>query len=282
MAKTSKNKSAAGFILRNLIWAIILIFALVVVLHVLLNIVTRHNREIEVPDFRGLTIAEAADLAASSEVKLDITDSVYVGHTPLGTVFSQNPKALDKVKKGRRILITINATQPKTVEMPQLVGLSLRGAKTEILACGLSVGTLTYVPDMATNYVLAQKVDGRNIIPGKRVRMDTRVDLTLGVNSSESYTYMPYLLGQTAAMAREVLIDNSLNVGEIHYDEGITSYADSLQAQVYKQSPAYSGVPYPLGTKVSIYLTKESVKVSTKVPVVDTLIVPENSAPDEP
>ena len=144
MARTSKEKGAGGWFLRNLIWAIILILALIVVLQFLLGVITRHNKEIPVPDFSGLTISEAESLARSSDVRIDITDSVYVSHLPLGTVFSQNPKADDKVKKGRRILITINATQPKTVEMPRLVGLSLRGAKTEILSRGLSVGTLTY------------------------------------------------------------------------------------------------------------------------------------------
>lgn len=282
MARTSKEKGAGGWFLRNLIWAIIFILALIVVLQFLLGVITRHNKEIPVPDFSGLTISEAESLARSSDVRIDITDSVYVSHLPLGTVFSQNPKADDKVKKGRRILITINATQPKTVEMPRLVGLSLRGAKTEILSRGLSVGTLTYVPDMATNYVLAQKVAGRNILPGKKVKVDTPVDLTLGVNSGESTTYIPYLVGHTAQMAKDILIDNSLNVGVVSYDSTVKTYTDSLQAQVYKQSPAYSGVPYQLGTKVSIYLTNEASKVSKEVPVIDTLIVPDNTVTDEP
>lgn len=282
MARTSKENGAGGWFLRNLIWAIILILALIVVLQFLLAVITRHNKEIPVPDFSGLTISEAESLARRSDVRIDITDSVYVSHLPLGTVFSQNPKADDKVKKGRRILITINATQPKTVEMPRLVGLSLRGAKTEILSRGLSVGTLTYVPDMATNYVLAQKVAGRNILPGKKVKVDTPVDLTLGVNSGESTTYIPYLVGHTAQMAKDILIDNSLNVGVVSYDSTVKTYADSLQAQVYKQSPAYSGVPYQLGTKVSIYLTNEASKVSKEVPVIDTLIVPDNTVTDEP
>ena len=271
MARTSKEKRAGGWLLRNLIWAIILILALILFLQFLLGVITRHNKEIPVPDFSGLTISEAASLAGASDVRIDITDSVYVSHLPLGTVFSQNPKAEDKVKKGRRILITINATQPKTVEMPRLVGLSLRGAKTEILSRGLTVGMLTYVPDMATNYVLAQTIAGRNILPGKKVKVDTPVDLTLGVNSGESTTYIPYLVGYTASMAREILIDNSLNVGTVSYDSTVKTYADSLQAQVYKQSPSYSGVPYQLGTKVSIYLTNEAAKVSKEVPVIDTL-----------
>ena len=114
------------------------------------------------------------------------------------------------------------------------------------------------------------------------MKVDTPVDLTLGVNSGESTTYIPYLVGHTAQMAKDILIDNSLNVGVVSYDSTVKTYTDSLQAQVYKQSPAYSGVPYQLGTKVSIYLTNEASKVSKEVPVIDTLIVPDNTVTDEP
>lgn len=276
MASTSKENAGKNrWFLRNLIWAIIFILALIFVCQILLGVITRHNKEIAVPDFTGLTVEEADSFARSNNVRMEVTDSVYVSHLPLGTVFSQNPKVGDMVKKGRRVLITINATQPKTVTMPRLVGLSLRGAKTEILARGLTVGTLSYVPDMATNYVLAQKVKGRNILPGKKVNAETPVDLTLGVNSGESLTYVPYLIGFTRDMAKEVLIDNSLNVGLVKFDETVTTYADSLQAQVYSQSPAYSRGGYPLGTKVSIYLTVDPSKVSKTVPVIDTTSVDE-------
>lgn len=267
MASTSKDKGTRNWFLRNLIWAIIFIFALVLVIQFLLNVITRHNQVIAVPDFTGLTVEEATDFARHNSVRIAVTDSVYVGHLPLGTVFSQNPAIGASVKKGRRILLTINATQPKTVAMPRLVGLSLRGAKTEILARGLTVGTLEYVPDMATNYVLAQKIKGRTASPGKQVKMETAVDLTLGVNAGESLTYVPYLIGLTRDMAKELLIDNSLNVGAVRYDSTVKTYADSLQAQVYNQTPAYSRAGYPLGTKVSIYLTNDHSKVSKSGPV---------------
>jgi len=276
MASTSKLKGAKDKgLLRNLIWAIIFIFALMLFIPLLLNVITRHNREIAVPDFTGLTVEEAESFARSNKVRMDVTDSVYVSHLPLGTVFSQNPRVGDKVKKGRRILITINATQPKTVAMPRLVGLSLRGAKAEIASRGLTIGKLTYVPDMATNYVLSQKIKGRNVAPGKKITAETPIDLTLGVNAGESTTYIPYLIGHTKDMAKEMLIDNSLNLGLVSFDESVESYADSLQAQVYSQSPAYSRGGFPLGTKVSIYLTIDPSKISAAAPAADTTAIDE-------
>ena len=269
MASTSKNKETWNWFLRNLIWAIIFIFALVVVLQVLLNIFTHHGKVSPAPDFTGMTVKEAQVCARRNGVRVDVVDSVYVSHLPLGTVFSQNPRIDANVKKGRRIHLVINATVPKTVPMPNLVGLTLRGAKATIVSRGLTVGTLTYVPDMATNYVLAQKVKGKTVKPGKMVNAETAIDLTLGVNAGESLTYIPYLSGLTIQMARELLTDNALNVGRVRYDSTVKTYADSLQAQVYNQTPAYSRRPYPFGTKVTLYLTLNHSKVSTALPVLE-------------
>lgn len=265
MARAVKNSGRKSFLL-NIIWAIILIFALVLLLRIALSIFTQHNREIDVPDFSGMVIEDAEHLADKSHVRLDVTDSVFVTRLGLGTVFSQNPAPGSKVKKGRRILITINATQPKTVEMPSLVGLSLRAAKQRIVASGLTVGHLDYVYDMATNNVLAQSVNGRRVEPGRKLKLDTPIDLTLGRNSSDGVTYIPYVVGMTFPMACEELIDNSLNRGTIIYDDSVKTYADSLQAVVYSQSPVYSGDnnAFLLGTPVSLWLTVDQSKLKNQ------------------
>ena len=268
MASTSKNKETRNWFLRNLIWAIIFIFALVVVLQILLNIFTHHGKVTTTPDFTGMTVKEAKACARRNGVRVEVIDSVYEAHLPLGSVFSQNPHIDARVKKGRRIHLVINSTQPKTVPMPNLVGLTLRGAKAAIASNGLTIGNLSYVPDMATNYVLAQKVKGRTIKPGKLINKETAVDLTLGVNSRESVTYVPHLSGMTLQMARDFLTDNALNVGKVRFDSTVKTYSDSLQAQVYKQTPAYSRTTYHFGTKVDIYLTLNRSKVTKALPSV--------------
>ena len=241
-----------------------IILALVLLLSLLLNLYTGHNKEIEVPDLSGMGVEEARSTAKKHDIRIDITDSVFVSHLELGSVFSQNPEPGAKVKKGRRVLLTINATQPKTVPMPALVGLSLRGAKARIASSGLTVGRLKYVPDMATNNVLEQRVGGKRITAGRRVKVETPVDLTLGMNEEDSFTYVPYVIGFSLDMAREVLTDHSLNIGRVIFDSTVQSYSDSLQAVVYTQSPAFAGAEGNciLGTEVSLWLSLDPSKVS--------------------
>ncbi|MCK9626037.1 MAG: PASTA domain-containing protein [Bacteroidales bacterium] len=260
--KTYTGKIGKNWIAKNILLVIAGILGLVIVVSILLNTVTRHNREQVVPDFTTLSIKDATKLAQKKNVRLDITDSVYVKNIPSGAVYDQTPAVGSHVKKNRRILITINAINPQKVEMPALVGFSLRQAKTVLMTKGLQIGTLTYVDDIATNNVLAQKCNGRDIAPGVMIESDNPIDLLLGLNGSDAYTYVPNLTGYTYEIAEGNIIDNSLNIGKVIYDRTVINYEDSLQAIVYKQSPVFTNQEqFLLGTRVDIYLTKDSKKI---------------------
>ena len=142
----------------------------------MLSCITKHGKELEVPDLTNITVAEAVDIAEECGLRVEIGDSVYIRRLGRGLVYSQNPPAGGKVKKGRRIILTINAVSPKKVSVPNLVGFSLRQAKAELQSRGLTLGKLTYVKDIATNNVLKQLWRGRVVEPGTSVgsmRFDT-------------------------------------------------------------------------------------------------------------
>ena len=247
---------------KNLIWAIILIFALLVFVQIALGSITRHAQEVPVPDFHALSIEEAERLASKDCLRLDVRDSVYVDNIGRGTVFSQNPQAGEMVKKGRRILLVVNSTGVKTVAAPSLAGLSLRGARTELIARGFKLGKLEYVPDMATNYVLNQMCGNRRIAPGDQLPLGSTIDLQVGVNPEENVTYVPRLTGFSLTAASEELFDNSLNLAGVVYDSTVVTEQDKMTAVVYSQSPAASEHrPFPRGTRVTLYLTVDSARL---------------------
>lgn len=67
-----------NWIVRNLLVAVLLFVLLGAGTVVFLKVVTKHNQSITVPDFTGLTVAEAAALAEESGMRIEVTDSVYV------------------------------------------------------------------------------------------------------------------------------------------------------------------------------------------------------------
>lgn len=215
---------------------------------------TQHNKEIPVPDFYSLTVPEAEALAKEANVRIDVVDSVFVKKIAKGTVYKQNPLPGSKVKKGRRILITINAVSARMVAIPNLVGYSLRQAVANVQSRGLTVGRLIYRSDMTTDYVLGQQRDGMDVAPGTMVESGTTIDLVVGRNSSDYASVVPKLTGMSYTTACDALHSNSLNVGKVLADTAIVSYSDSLRAIVYKQSPS-AQYRVAKGTPVAIHLT---------------------------
>ena len=147
------------------------------VLFTLLKFVTRHNQEFEVPSFINMEVRDAEELARIHDLRLEVTDSVYINRMSPGAIFKQNPDAGGKVKKNRRILLTINAKMPKMVTMPSTVGYSLRQAQSELVSSQLVLGKLTYVDDIATNNVLEQLYKGRPVEPGTKLPSESVIDL---------------------------------------------------------------------------------------------------------
>ena len=247
-------------LLRNFIWGIIFVIALVLLLQLLLALFTRHNKELTVPDFTALDVKTVEKVAHNLNLRVEVADSVFVKNLPLGVVFSQNPAAGSRVKKNRRIFVTINSTVPRMVSVPSVIGYSLRQAAAELGACGLGVGKLTYVNDIATNNVLRQQIKGRDIPQGRKVETESKIDLVLGLNGEDNTTDVPNVKGFTASVAYANIIENSLNVGKIRYDDSVRNYADSLHAVVYSQSPG-AGLHTGMGNNVDIYLTVNPEKI---------------------
>jgi len=265
MEVDQNNKPTGRWILTNLAMAVALFAVLLVITQVSLKVITRHNQVIIVPDFTDLSVADAKIVAKRYHIRTEVTDSVYVKRMEKGHVFSQNPAPGSKVKKDRNIKLTINAHSTKMVKMPNLVGYSLRQAKAEILGSGLTMGRLMYREDLATNNVLDQFIAGKYISPGTEVEAESPVDLLLGLSPDESDTFIPYLVGFTLPVAKENLFENSLNLGNVSYDETVQTYQDTLRAVVYQQNPTYSaGAPVRMGTTINLKLTTSQAKIAAR------------------
>lgn len=253
------------WIIRNILWAVVIVVVLIAGSVIFLNVVTQHNRELIVPDFTNMTVAEAEALAADARMRVEVTDSVFAKRIRKGAVRDQNPAPGSKVKEGRRISLTINALNAKKVTMPNLIDLSMRQALAELQSRGLVLGKLIYVRDMATNNVLRQLHGNREIAPGTTVETDTVVDLVVGLNpDTEASTYVPDVLGKRYMSAVDALHKQSLNIKTLRFDDSVKTYEDSLDAVVYRQSPEASDIPVNLGNDVSLYLTVNPERIPSR------------------
>ena len=260
--KVEKVAKDTRWIWQNLLLGAAFIVAMGLLASIGLNLIPRHGKTVITPDFANLTVPQARQLARQEDVNVKVVDSVFVRRLAGGVVYRQQPKAGDTVKKGRSIFLTINSVVPRKVIMPNLYGYSVTEALSELRNRGLNAGRLNYVKDMATNNVLAQHCEGKEVRAGQEVVSGSVIDLTVGVGEQDNKTTVPKLTGMKYLSATDAIRERFLNVGRVTFDPGIRSYADSMNAVVYKQDAA--GTVRSLGSGVNISLTLDPEKLPQK------------------
>lgn len=247
--------------LRHILLALGIVLVLMFLMFSWLKIYTRHGQAIEVPDFTGMTSEEVQELCRDMRLKYEVIDCVFYRTHPKGTVVAQIPMPKDKVKKGRRIFLTMNAKRSEMVQVPNVENVSLVQAIADLETKGLMVGKLIYVEHFAQHYVLKQKRDGKRLAPGSMLEKGSFVDLELGRGEApETTTGVPSLKTMTLRDARKRITEAYLNTGRVNYDNTIKQFGDSTLAFVYKQSPS-RGIAAAFGAKVDLWLTLDKSKL---------------------
>lgn len=232
------QRTAFQSLLRNLVLAVSLLVIALIAVHFLLSVFTRHGQNKDVPNFVGSTLAEAEAEAKDGKLQIIVNASLYVPIYAGGVILEQRPTAgRGKVKSGRKIYVTINASHQRTVAVPYVAGYSLRQAKSNLLTAGLEIERLEYVEDIASNYVLSQKI-GNETIPKDSVVMapiGSKVTLVVGGNKYSTLE-VPDLMGMTLREAKSTLWDLGLNLGRVEF-EGVDDLAGQNSARVFVQYP---------------------------------------------
>jgi len=201
----------------------------------LLRIVTHHGREVLVPSFVGLTIPELEARSDMEDFTFEVIDSVYDITKKKGSIAFQEPPPNSKVKPVRAIYLTLVASKPEQVSMPDLRDLTFRQAMAVLETYGLKPGNMEYVPDIAKNAVLRQRHKGREIAPGSWIEKGERIDLQLGKGGGAETSVIPLLLGMKRSEAINAINSAFFVVGRETYEDG----KDTLTARVYRQSPSF-------------------------------------------
>lgn len=237
---------------RNLIILLFVIVAGFFILTTLMNKYTHHGENISVPDLRGLRISKLDNILVTHSFHYKVVDSLYDGEKDPGTVLDQDPASGSKVKENRTIYLTINATQPPDVKMPDLVDVSFRQAEAMLQSFGLVVGDVIYRSDLAKNAVLQQLYKNKSIKPGTMLPKGGVIDLVLGDGLGDIDVPIPDVIGLTLEAALSILKKASLTIRNIHYDPGVR---DSLSAKIYLQKPSSEdGITLKQGNGIDIFL----------------------------
>ena len=258
-----KNFILSKVFVKNLAYAIAIVIGFVMLLLIWMNFYTRHGQARPVPNFIGLTIDETAGVAKKHRLRYQIIDSVYTSLVPGGCIAEQNPKPGFKVKKGRNIVLIINAFSPEMVTVPNLIDLPIKQAQGLIESSGLIMGERTFKPDQGINVVIEQRHNGLPVKEGESLQKGSVIDLVLGKGLSNERAPVPFLIGKSLESARDRILVSALSLGSYIYDNTILTRNDTLNAFIYKQNPEYrDNSTIQLGSAIYLWLTVDSAKMS--------------------
>ena len=248
------------YIVKNVLLLILVVFIIFYGTLKMLKLYTHHGEALLVPDVKAMTLEEAVKTLQSKKMRWHLSDSVYVSSVIPGAIVNQSPEPGSKVKKNRRVFLTINALAPEKVKVPDVVGISFRQAKTTLESQGLNVGEITYEPDIAKDNVLQQLYRGKEIRKGAEVIKGSDIELVLGAGLSDELAPVPNLMGKTLLELREIKTKYFFNFGVI-YDNTVITRADSAKAFIFQQRPAASAdAMLPLGSHIDVWMTVDKGK----------------------
>ena len=121
------------------------------------------------------TAVEAAGL------RYEVLDSAnFNPDYPRFSIIDQNPPAGNKVKRNRKIYLTVNPSGYKKVTVPNIEQVTKRNATSMLRAVGLDVQRTTYIDELGKDMVYYIKFKGKRIKPGDKIPKTSKVELVCG------------------------------------------------------------------------------------------------------
>lgn len=246
-------------ILKKPLWMNMLIgFGVAICLFIIfffsLGWITGNGETEKVPAVTGLDVAAAEKNLTALGFDVELQDSIYVDTLARNAVLRQTPEADEVVKKGRTVYLTINRVIAPQVDMPNLVGFSIKSAETYLKVLGLRLGSIQMVPDQNKNVVIDQLINGKPIAPGSKIPSGTLIHFLVGDGGASGGMLMPDLVGLTYEQAKAQLISLGLNLGMVTVNGSI---GDSASAFVFDQNPtAYGSQIDSLGMPIQNMVSK--------------------------
>ena len=145
-----------------------------------LDIYTRHNKAIIVPDVHALSVNEAAEILTRQNLRYDVVDSVYTDLVQPGAIVEQIPLANSKVKASRIIFLTVNASSARTIPLPDVQELSQRQAVAILNSVGFVADSVQYMPYEYKDLVIGVTMNGHDVHTGQALPAGSQLIILVG------------------------------------------------------------------------------------------------------
>lgn len=177
-----------------------------------LDIYTRHDVSVTVPEVKGMLLPEAKQLLEKHSLKPIISDSTYSPSQPGGMVLDMNPTQGAVVKEGRAVYLTVNTNRPPMRIIPNLIdNSSLRQAEAKLLAMGFKLDENDSI-EGEKDWIYGIKYKGAHLQNGDEVPIGATLVLEVG---SGEYAMG---FGEDSLQTRDISVDEATLVDDSWFE----------------------------------------------------------------
>lgn len=215
------------------------------------------SEEIEVPDFRGMTLEEATEEAEKFGLKIEKGDEVYSPDQEEGLITSQSPSKGSKVTEGKVITVNISLGKKDGV-VPNIVDMDYKKAKEYLESFGFELGMVVKVKSTKPeNTVLTQSIDA-----GSTAEAGTKIDVEISDGKGKETKAVPMLIGLDVDAAKAEITKSGFKVGRISYDEEAGYGKNVVIGQQYRE-----GEELEAGSTIDIVVNKVEESTEPVTPI---------------
>ena len=146
---------------------------------------TEHGKAVIVPDITGMQEEDAISKLAQSQLRGVAYDYTYIKGVPVGEITAQRPAAHAKVKRGRKIYLTVSSGNQPMITIPDVIdNSSLREAESRLRAAGFRLTPHDTIPG-DLDWVYGVRYEGRELKSQERVPEGAQLTIVVGGGNKE-------------------------------------------------------------------------------------------------
>lgn len=188
--------------------------------------------EVVVPEVTELPLTEAELTLLKVGLEWEEGKRRHDEKIPANHVLSQFPKAGEKIKKTRAVVLDVSLGQ-ELEKIPDVIGLKEREAKVELVNSGFKAKESLikqHSPEMAEGYIIDQHPK-----PNQKATLGTEVQLIISLGPEPTYIPMPKLVGKNLQEVREIFDEKNLVIGEVSHEVSYEYFSGQV---IHQEIPA--------------------------------------------
>lgn len=221
--------------------------------------------EIELPDFKNMTVAEAQDLVVNTKLKIEVEKEEKSDTVEPGDIISQSPEAGKMVKENSTVKVVVSEGDENTeFPMPNLVNRKQSDAEQLLAQNDLRYSIVGEPSDtIPEDYVVRQT-------PAAGTYIDNATSVTVYVSTGkeDKTAKVPNMLGLSESAAKAELLDAGLTWGQIVEADSTkakgTVISQSIRAGVEVKEKTSIDLKISSGSKATAAPTAAPTQVPTQ------------------